>query len=346
MPYEMLATQVCSPENMLIPDWQALAVVAMAASAALLGLLYAINRFFGNEAGEAAVKIELFELFTTVFIVVVVFALLNSVCGYDASSLVIAPSGFEQGINIFDGAAQVLDEFSTKLVIIASLLHTIYIPLDFTTSTTLSQHPLGMGTAFQPTGGFGAIMKPPLVQSFQMVAVAFIIIRAQLLVLDFVTFAFLKYYLPIGIILRSFTPTRRIGGTIIGLTLGMVIVYPLLIILNGFMLDGLDILDTSNLPQYFGALLSAAFEPLRNSTDALSLYEPLSILRFGKLVVTGFFGGIVSIYYGLLMRTAAVAFLVGLFFPAFNTLLLVTTIRYLTKTLGEEIDITNLTRLI
>mgnify|MGYP006285766243 FL=1 len=346
MPYEMLATQACSPENMLIPDWQALAVVAMAASAALLGLLYAINRFFGNEAGEAAVKLELFELFTTVFIVIVVFALLNSACGYDASGLIIAPSNFEAGTNIFDGAAQVLDEFSTKLVIIASLLHTIYIPLDFTTSTTLTQHPLGMGTAFQPTGGFGAVLKPPLVQSFQMVAVAFVVIRAQLLVLDFVTFAFLKYYLPIGIILRSFTPTRRIGGTIIGLTIGMVIVYPLLIILNGFMLDGLDIMDVTTLPSYFGELLSAAFEPLRNSTEVLSLYEPLSILQFGKLAITSFFGAILSVYYGILMRTAAVAFLVGLFFPAFNTLLLVTTIRYLTKALGEEMDVTNLTRLI
>jgi hypothetical protein len=45
-------------------------------------------------------------------------------------------------------------------------------------------------------------------------------------------------------------------------------------------------------------------------------------------------------------NAAGYAFLIGLFFPAFNTLILVTTIRYLSKSMGEEIDVTNLTRLI
>lgn len=347
--YEILASNLCPQwgvEGMFfIPTWQLAAMGAILASASLLAILYMVNRFFGNEAGQAMVKIELFELFATMFIVVVVIALLNSACGIQVGTI-IAPPDYAH-LNLFDASAAVLTEFSGDLVYAATFLHTVYIPLDFMSTTTLTQRPLGMGTEYQPLGGLGAVMKPAVVNSLQMISVAFIMVRAQLMVLDFVTFAMLTYYLPLGILMRTFTPTRRIGGTLIGLTLGLVLVFPYLIVLNGFTVFSMNPFDMEEYIGVLGEIVEAAWQPMKEFwSGSLSLFEPLNFLTMLKYLFTGLFGSIVGLYYSLVLRTAAVAFLIGLFFPALNTLILVTTIRYLTKAFGEEIDVSNLTRMI
>ncbi len=345
---QILASGICPSieDNFFIPDWQAFAAIALATSAAILALLYMINRFFGNEAGEAWVKIELFELITTVFIVIVVIAILNASCAIAVGPLFGAPDVVD--LNPFDAAAKTLNEFSEDLAIIATILHTIYIPFDFLTTVTLTQRPLGMGTVLQPTAGLGAVMKPVFINSLQMLAIAFIMVRAQLMILDFSTFAMLKYYLPLGIFLRVFSPTRRIGGTLIGLTIGLVIIYPYLIVLNGLTISSMTPFAIDTYLGDLGSIVSAgALHPFDEfSKSSVSVFEPLRFFVFLKLIFSGALGAIMGLYYSLMLRTAAVAFMIGIFFPAFNTLILVTTIRYLTKSFGEEIDVTSLTRMI
>ncbi len=343
----ILASDICPSisDAFFIPEWQALAVAAMAASVAILVILYLVDVFFGNEQGIAAMKLELFELFTTAFIVLVVIALLDAACIVPIGAI-LAPDEVAE-LNLFEAAAQILDDFSKSIVIVSTILHGVYIHLDFLTTTTLTQRPMGMGTEFQPTAGIGAVMKPAFINSLQMLAVSFIIVRAQLAILDFVTFAMLKFYLPIGIILRSFTPTRRIGGTLIGLTLGLVLVYPYLIILNGLTIYDMDPFYIDEYLGSIGGMLDAAWEPFNQfQGGALSLAGGLDILTMIKLFISSLFGSLLGIYLALTLRTAAVAFMIGLFFPALNMLILVTVVRYLTKSFGEEIDVSNLSRMI
>ena len=343
----ILASDICPSisDEFFIPEWQALAVAAMAASVAILVILYLVDVFFGNEQGIAAIKLELFELFTTAFIVLVVIALLDAACIIPIGAI-LAPDEVAH-LNLFEAAAQILDDFSKSIVIVSTILHGVYIHLDFLTTTTLTQRPMGMGTEFQPTAGIGAVMKPAFINSLQMLAVSFIIVRAQLAILDFVTFAMLKFYLPIGIILRSFTPTRRIGGTLIGLTLGLVLVYPYLIILNGLTIYDMDPFYIDEYLGSIGGMLDAAWEPFNDfQGGALSLAGGLDILTMIKLFISSLFGSLLGIYLALTLRTAAVAFMIGLFFPALNMLILVTVVRYLTKSFGEEIDVSNLSRMI
>ena len=343
----ILASDICPSVSdvFFIPDWQLLAVAAMAGSVAILVILYLVDVFFGNEQGIAAMKLELFELFTTAFIVIVVIAILDAACIVPIGAI-LAPDEVAD-LNLFEAAAQILDDFSKSIVIVSTILHGVYIHLDFITTTTLTQRPMGMGTEFQPTAGIGAVMKPAFINSLQMLAVSFIIVRAQLAILDFVTFAMLKFYLPIGIILRSFTPTRRIGGTLIGLTLGLVLVYPYLIILNGLTIYDMDPFYIDEYLGSIGGMLEAAWEPFNDfQGGALSLAGGLDILTYIKLFISSLFGSLLGIYLSLTLRTAAVAFMIGLFFPALNMLILVTVVRYLTKAFGEEIDVSNLSRMI
>ena len=343
----ILASGICPSiaDEFFIPDWQVLAIAAMAASVGVLMAFYLVDVFFGNEQGIAAMKLELFELFTTAFIIMIVIALLDAACIIPVGVL-LAPDSVAH-LNLFEAAAQILDDFSGSLVIVSTILHGIYIHLDFLTTTTLTQRPLGMGTEFQPTAGIGAVMKPAFINSLQMISVAFIIVRAQLAILDFVTFAMLKFYLPIGIIMRSFTPTRRIGGTLIGITLGLVLVYPYLIILNGLTIFDMNPFYIDGYLDSIGGMLSAAWEPFNQfQGGALSLTGTLDILTMIKLFISSLFGSLLGIYLSLTLRTAAVAFMIGIFFPALNMLILVTVVKYLTKSFGEEIDVSNLSRMI
>jgi len=314
--HEILASDMCPgiENNFFIPQWELLALLAFAASAGILAFLFVTNRFFGNEAGEAQVKIELLELATTAFIIIVVIALLNAACGIRMGAI-LAPVDVEN-LNLFDAAAEILNQFSSDLLIVATLLHTVYIPFDFLTTATLTQHPMGMGTVLQPTAGLGAVLKPAYTNSLQMIAIAFVVIRAQLLVLDFSTFAMLKFYLPLGIIMRAFTPTRRIGGTLIGLTLGLVLVFPMLIVLNGYTIFSMSPFVLEDYFDQLGTIVEKAWEPLTDfSNDSLSTTEPLGLFVWLKTLVTSLFGTVIGVYYSLMMRTAAVAFLIGIFLP-------------------------------
>jgi hypothetical protein len=190
-------------------------------------------------------------------------------------------------------------------------------------------------------------------------SVAYIIIRAQLLLLDFATFAMIKYYLPLGILLRCFAPTRRIGGTLIGLVLGLVLVFPSLIVVNGIFVN--SFFETTN-PfglnepfEFLGTILTAGMGSMWSEMwgsfsgslgNSYGGFTPLSLFQIPIGILSTFIGLFAGFYAFLFIWAAGQAFLIGLFFPALNTLLLVTTIRYLSKAFGEELDVTNLTRMI
>lgn len=362
---EILASQFCSASGssvadvFYLPEWQLFSFMALVISLGILSAIYMFNRLFGNEQGEGWVKIELFELLSTLFIVVIIIGILDAACVLPVDSLGVGVGDAMEGMNVFDAAAQTLSDFSWVLTYTMTGLHTFYIPFDFMTTQTMTAQPLGLGTVIQPTAGMGAVIKPGYVNALQMMGVAFILIRAQLLLLDFATFALIKYYLPLGILLRCFAPTRRIGGTLMGLVLGTVLVLPCLIVLNGMFAESFT--SATNpfglsepfefLASLLGKGLSSAWgEMWSGFSGALGsgagAFTPLSLFQIPIAAASSVVGLFAGIYAFLFMWAAGQAFLIGLFFPALNTLLLVTTIRYLTRAFGEEIDVTNLTRMI
>ncbi len=361
---ELMISNFCSTSASVsqlfyIPEWQALAVLALAVSSGILALIYLFNRLFGNEQGDAWVKIEIFELLSTAFIIVAIIAIMDAACITPVGALGLNAEGDIQDMNIFDAASETLSSFSWVLTYTMTGLHTFYIPFDFMTTQTMTAHPLGMGTVIQPTAGMGAVIKPGYVNALQMMSVAFIVIRAQLLLLDFSTFAMLKYYLPLGILLRCFTPTRRIGGTLIGLVIGLVLVFPSLIVLNGIFASSFtsttNPLGLNEPFEFLASIMSAGGatiwgEMIDNVSGSLGSgvggFTPFSIFHIPIAIASSFLGLFAGFYAFLFIWAAGQSFLIGLFFPALNTLLLVTTIRYLSKAFGEELDVTNLTRMI
>ena len=328
-----------------IGSWQALTLAALMVSVAFTTLLYLLNKVMQNEEGVAWAKIELYETIVTVAIVIGIIALVGAACDLKVSLLF--PNSDFADENIFDGAISHLENLADKMQVVIAAVYSHYVVVDIFSSMTQTAWPLGLGTRIQPTAGVGATIKPPLINAMNMMVIGVIITYAQIYLIQFISFGLLKYYLPLGILLRAFAPTRRIGGTIIAVALGFLFIYPFIIIAEGetiyerwtdtfttkiFSLG--SVLDAFNLDDFltaFGNLFS---------------FKPFAMFEF----INALLGSTVGLYVLSLLffalHFAGFAFLVGLFFPAFNTLLIVTTIRYLARTLGEEIDVTNLTRMI
>jgi hypothetical protein len=311
---EILASEFCSASDPIsqvfyLPEWQALAVLALAVSAGILSLIYLFNRLFSNEQGEAWVKVELFEMLSTVFIVSLVIAIMDAACLTPVDSLGLNVAEEVEGMNVFSAASETLSGFSWVLTYTMTGLHAFYIPFDFMTTQTMTAHPLGMGTVIQPTAGMGAVIKPGYVNALQMMSVAYIIIRAQLLLLDFATFAMIKYYLPLGILLRCFAPTRRIGGTLIGLVLGLVLVFPSLIVVNGIFVN--SFFETTN-PfglnepfEFLGTILTAGMGSMWSEMwgsfsgslgNSYGGFTPLSLFQIPIGILSTFIGHSIPFY--------------------------------------------------
>lgn len=344
MPAVSVADAVCAGGQFsFLPDWQMLSGAAIFASVAIITFLYLVNKFFQNAEGTGWAKIELYEVFVSVLIIMGVVVASNLACTAHASWL-FPGTTLPAEYNIYEGAVYYLEEFSSGIMHITTALYGFYSGLDLISSMKLTGRPLGIGTQVQPTAGLVATMKPGFTNAFNILITAFIINKVQIFLVFFVALGFLKYYLPLGLFLRSFTPTRRIGGTIIALCLGFLFVYPFLILMEGEM--GLKTLRSSErlVGSFSSGVSGVAGEEMvgwwEQSFGAMGIFDfigrlgrsAIGVLAFGILYVAG--------------NAAGYAFLVGLFFPAFNTLILVTTIRYLSRSMGEEIDVTNLTRLI
>ncbi|MCK4319332.1 hypothetical protein KAW38_02050 [Candidatus Micrarchaeota archaeon] len=348
-----------------LPDWQFLSFLAVLISASILFLLYVLNRAFENKEGEAWVKLEIYETFITLGLIVLLALAVDALCsinvgflfsGYPLSSytggtaLTLQPfSEIGMDESFFDVGLIYLDEYSDAVVTAQTILFSFYSYLNYITSMTFTHQPIGLGTVTQPTAGFGTMINSVFITALNGMVISYLVNKTQMLVYYFGLYGFVKYFLPLGIVLRSFTPTRKIGGTLIGIAVGFLLIYPILLTVNKITIakpfnDTIEGVSGSIGKAWDSA--SYEFFNIWESVDS----SAWDMVLHAPVLFSHALGGFVS--FGVLMfifQTANLFSLVafgGYVFPAFNALVLATGIRYLSRFFGEEIDITNLTRLI
>ncbi len=321
--------------------WIGTSLVALAATAAIISFLYLLASIFQNQQALAALKMDVYEFAVTIAIFVVLFMMLEGMCSVktgwvfpDAGQKTFGTGTFTSWADksIYYSATNYLMDFADYSLWIMNMQYAVYMGVDWLTTMEITSVPMGLGATLKPTSGLGAVIKPVLNNAFSAETIGVITAEAQAYVMDFGTYGMLKYFLPLGLVLRSFIPTRRIGGTLIALTCVFLFIYPLLVIptymvVNDSLLGTIDYLKGADSAGVFGA------------TSAFNI--------FLEFYLKYLWGPNFLLTYSLMMMPAiAKIFFGGVFMPLFNTIILVTFARYLSKTLGEEIDITNLTRMI
>ncbi len=220
----------------ILPDWMIVSLLALVVSAIFLAFIYIIASVFSNQGLVAFTKYELFEIGATVIIILIVTSFSSVLCSVTMKDIFSNPPPEFENQNLYDASFNYIESVDARLVGWMTITHIFALYMDQLASTTIYAKPLSMGLITSPGAGIGGPIKNWLYQMNNAMAVAFVVNHAQISVLEFAMYGFVNFYFPIGIILRSFTPTRRLGGSIIAIGLGFLIVYPLLTVTSAQMM--------------------------------------------------------------------------------------------------------------
>jgi len=337
--------------------WAGISGLALMTSAVFLAFIYLLGSLFRNPQTIAYVKQELYELFASAILIIFLFAIIASLQSMSIGSFLpqsMIPKGVDAKVNVYDATYNYYSQVSDDMEVWLNMNYAINMLVDQMASVTPYARPLGVGLVASPLAGLAAPIKQLLYNMSVALSVAYIMNYAQLFVFVFSLQAFLKYYLPAGIFLRSFTPTRRLGGTIIGVSAAFLFIFPALSTLTYVMMynaSGPVVSFTSMISAYFGDLTANGIRQHMHDFFISNYTSGLTDLA------TGVFGGMGSMmqmvvgktFLALILlpiATIGLAFAIGFVIPAFNILIFTQAAKGLSKSFGEEVDISSLTRLI
>jgi hypothetical protein len=181
---------------------------------------------------------------------------------------------------------------------------------------TMGFAPGGVGVVFAPFAFLAEVANSLLLATITLMTAA-VLTLTQMVLLKMTASIFVILF-PIGVILRSFGVTRGFGGGLIAIAIGFFIFYPLLVVL------------------FYGAVtgdISNDYTGLRDSVKNVGL-SPTGPDWFG--------GGLLGSLAGFIGKTIMGA----IFIPLIMFMILISFVKGLSMALGEEVDVSNLTRLI
>jgi len=345
-------------------DWAGLCGIALSVSAVLLAFIYVWATLFRNIQLISYVKQELYELAISGILVVLLFSAVGAMGNITLGTFLpddMIPRGVSADANIYNASAMYYEQVDKDMSGWLELNYILNIYVDQTASVTPYARPLGVGLVASPMTGFAAPLKQLFYNMSVALSMAFIINQAQLVIYIFSLNAFLNFYLPLGMFLRCFMPTRALGGTLIGVAVSFLFVFPVLSVAAYGMFYGAGggplVTFNTMIASYFGDVRSdiyATFDNFfsKNYASATTDSEGNSID-----LVSGALGGIGIIFQSviggsfitLMMFPISIiswAFALGFIIPAFNALIFTQAAKQLSKTFGEEVDISSLTRMI
>lgn len=329
--------------------------LALITSVVVLAFMYVWSVIFKNQQMTGMVKIELYEVFASVVIVIIILGvvgMLETLTVGDFFPRASLPQNLYGDTNIYNASEMYFLQVKDEMLGWIELSYVLNTQVDELASITPYTRPLSVGYTSTPFAGLATPIKQLLNHSILGVIIAYIINYAQYFVFIFAIDVFLKYYLPLGIFLRCFTPTRRIGGSIIAVTIAFLIVFPVITTATyiifyspeGPMVNFQDFIRD----QITGAVTKSG-EQLGKMVfgDGVSFWKMVFLPFYAILdAINLFTGTIFFLVLGLAAGMIGRAFLIGYIMPTFSILILVQSAKGLGKTIGEEIDISALTRLI
>jgi len=339
----------------LLCGWQMAAGSALVASAVLLAFIYMLSVLLRNDNLKNFVRFEMNEMFVTAALVVVVLMAVSMVSGLSFVSLFkpqYVPRGVAASANIYNITETYFVRVESDMSAWLEMNYILSVYMDSLASATPYPRPMGVGLVASPFAGLASPFKQLLYNMSTALAVAYIINYAQLYVYLFALAGSLHYYIPLGVFLRCFTPTRRIGGSLIGVGISFLFIFPLLYSLNFAMFYSQDAGPMETFSSFVSSSMnSGAFTGKVGQfyqtkyTEGVIDFVGETLGGLGRLFTT-VIGDFFTLIMVLPLSTIGRAFAIGFIMPVFNILLMVQATRYISKTIGEEVDISTLTRMV
>jgi hypothetical protein len=363
-----------------------LSALAAVAGAMFLAFVFILGKIMDNKKWVEYAKNELLEMGITIFVVLIILLPMMKVIGcYNV---------FEPGTTTYEAAFAYpkdilasLTPFSIGLYLVNAVGQNLILRIQVVQNVFV-----------QSAGGFGAASEDATLGTSSTAGMAIVVTSALASLMaylhEFVTYGFMVYLLPLGLVLRFFPPTRRIGGTIIALTFGMGILVPFMfaighsVIAKGYFPFYYDISGSAGLQQGCfkvpGTEICANTHILENGMSELSgRFAALSMAnaetaslqdthlneataetpdggtRYETTASVANEPWFIAKLFSMLLSSIAVVFQImvlssgggvlcfgGTIYPLIVSIILINGVKYMSSTLGEEIDVSNLSRLI
>ncbi|MDE1855976.1 MAG: hypothetical protein KGH49_01940 [Candidatus Micrarchaeota archaeon] len=156
-------------------------------------------------------------------------------------------------------------------------------------------------------------------------------ITVQGALLSFIAIAAVTAILPIGLILRSFYPTRKLGGFFIAMAIGTYVVLPLSYVFNATLINSYSDLNSTNLDQISSSATSIGGQ-LTGATSANQINGIFPSISGALQSVVGQLDQALS---GIMLGVSKLIMQVFIL-PAFSLIITAISVRELSELLGSE----------
>lgn len=323
-------------------SWLNLTLLALLSSLLILIAVYLFASFLRNQQLLTWTKFELFQIFGTAVILIFSIVWLVGICTFKMDFLSNPASNIDySGKTLYT----IVDEYFGRLETIGLVLfgYMMYVAkiIAFLQKVTYFSNPLGLGMTDNPLDSLGQI-NSIIFFAVSGFITSYMLLGLQMRIMEYMAMAITYYMFPFGIFFRAFEPTRGFGGALIGISLAFLLFYPVAIVFNDYIMRSTANQAESELA---GAMNrgKAAVENniLPNEKDMLeNVGDFADPDKFGDMMA-GVGSGTVFIIKPLAFYVIAAVIL-----PVLNFIVLVEITKGLTKIMGEELDVSNLTRLI
>lgn len=225
----------------------------------------------------------------------------------------------------------VFDSTITLLVPLAS----VYTTLSIINSISITLGPISLGLS--------GSMRPLLTAisyGIDALTISLMSVELQGILLMFISATAMSVLLPVGIVLRCLYFTRRLGGAIMAITIGLFAVFPMTYVLNATVINSYA---TTFSPSNIASAANGATGLQNNIIAELSSYQSGHVSSFNAFnyitgAVSGLIEGTQQFIEGL-SNFIAIIVMQAFILPALSVILTVISIRELARILGSEIDL-------
>jgi hypothetical protein len=204
-----------------------------------------------------------------------------------------------------------------------------------------------MGFSLGPISfALSGTMKPVLTAigyAIDALTIALMSIEVQGFILMFIAVSAMSILMPIGITLRCFYFTRKLGGAILAITIGLFAVLPMTYVLDATIINSYA---TAFNPSSVNTAMTNATSLQNNLLNEVSSYQTgattsTSALSYISSLVSGFIRDIQQFLSGL-ANFVAIIVVQAFVMPAFSIILTLVSIRELARILGSEVNLTRM----
>ncbi|MCC7552435.1 hypothetical protein KO317_02090 [Candidatus Micrarchaeota archaeon] len=350
--FDIFPDDVCGGDlNAFMSSWAVTCYIAIMISLLILLIIFLICRGMQIQKGETWAKYEMLQVGATVLILLVIVGFSEFIlCSGGLTPKMIFGNVLGAGD---DSMVVEAKDYLTTLMRMNTISLTSILFFNIQRETIgnfkFSVDIIGLGIGITPGKGLNSLNRVFEIAQIGIITMLVTSIT-QLMLFNYVYAGMFTIYLPIGILLRCFEPTRRFGGTLIGLTIALGLFWPMLLVINSVALQGIGVFG-----MWEGIIEFVAEQMQANQFINLHINSPADMFD-GNIHTSApitFKIGIIEpmkiMFSALSMATwkmLAINILGSLFLPLLNFAILATSMREFSRFFGEQIDLSNLTRMI